>query len=850
MIQRWLVGMAVLCLGAAAQSQPLVDLAKESFGGATAEAGGQKLELDLGTKRVNWNKAKWSVLSFAQPKDLSAGGGIKLVVATDKPRSDAGVYLAIREEGGTWYYHPWAANLTQAQNAGVARFEDFVTPDWCNPPEGKFVDTNGALDLDKITAIAIGCVNPFGVGKVSFTIKEISLAPAAKVEAAAIKVEVTGKLIDINGTTAIPAGLFGGFNMPTNAHKDYRLAMSRQGWGSFGKPSEDPVTHMMINCFGDRAAPSIMMKDADWKAKLEANATKSAEACKGTKGTHYVEWWNEPYLNWSNKNRINFAPEFFNIEEAREGAPVKLKVDGSDCPHLKWTQNYDAPLFQWVSPRYTDGGHDKWRRGKDAQGKLSTSLFEPLPWNRGLAGWRASMLNCPPMDVKDGQTYTVTSKDAKTGAEKSAEYTAMTPWYVHDETQFTYWSARGQGRFYNEPMLAAGKALKAANPAVVYIAGWGFRPSEDHWAGWELAYKPTIDIGHEVIDGICDHDYGSDALKMAANYEVVTAYGVSKYNKWLTSWNTETASSTDPQAYPGAAEADKMNAANPSKFTWTARKLLHTLMVCPDKARAFAWFGSRDNPGPSGFFSAKGEGVLFTMLKNLRGKLVQVKCDDPAVLAVASIDGTDAQNPRPADMPQRKEMVVVALNDHREKRQVNLALAPPAGMKFKEMTVRRPQFGADGTITVQEHTSEPGGVSALLGPREMIAVTFVAEGEEAAKPQVQRRQFFGSSVVADVKNDKPVTQTIALKADDLKAAKRAWLRVVVESLAEGEGVVRMNGKDLALPRAVTPDNVAWVRQLALDVADLKESNELIFRVASPDHAGYFLGMASIVTETD
>jgi hypothetical protein len=25
---------------------------------------------------------------------------------------------------------------------------------------------------------------------------------------------------------------------------------------------------------------------------------------------------------------------------------------------------------------------------------------------------------------------------------------------------------------------------------------------------------------------------------------------------------------------------------------------------------------------------------------------------------------------------------------------------------------------------------------------------------------------------------------------------------------------------------------------------------LIFRVASPDHAGYFLGMASIVTETD
>jgi hypothetical protein len=51
-----------------------------------------------------------------------------------------------------------------------------------------------------------------------------------------------------------------------------------------------------------------------------------------------------------------------------------------------------------------------------------------------------------------------------------------------------------------------------------------------------------------------------------------------------------------------------------------------------------------------------------------------------------------------------------------------------------------------------------------------------------------------------------------------------------------------------LPAAHTPENTPALRQLAIDVSELKPQNEIQFKVSGSDHAGYLLATASLVLE--
>jgi hypothetical protein len=792
---------------------------------------GTKADLDMGTKRVNWNNAKWVVVPFESPRDLREFGGIRVVVSTDKPRGDAGVYLAVREADGTWYSHPWAANLTAKKNMGVALFDDFATPEWHQPPNGQSTDQDLVLDRSGINAIAFGCVNPLGVGKVSFTVDSVTLVAAPKKDAAPAKVRVSGKLLDINGTTMMPAGLFGGYHLPAGSYEKYRLAMDRP-FNTFGGVSTNPVTHMSVNCYGDRGMCSPMIGNSNWVATVSNMGATAAAKVKasGTDRTYYVEWWNEPYLNWANKNRSMFRWENFQTNGAVEGGPVRLKADGSLCPYLKFTKNFDAPPWQWIEKRYT-GDRDNWRRGIGADGRFvggHAPTFcgnhpSPIPGSH------------PPKDVKDGEKYDY----------RGGQLTAVTPWWVYDETQFTYWSAKGLGRFYNEPLLTLGKTMKAIYPKTFIIAGWGFRPSEDHWDAFRLAYQPTIDFAHEVIDGIHDHDYGGDAIKMPSSHELITAYGMTRYGKWLTSWNTETASGSDPSVY---GEEEK-GIADQRKFAWTARKLIHALHTVPDKARSFAWFGQ----GELNAFSAKGEGILFEMLMNLRGRLVQIDTGDPLVYGIAVIDGADPENPRPEKVGPGMELVVCLFNDHETERDVEASITAPAGTAFSGVVTRAPNFKPDGAIIIDLGGEVLKGneyaYKHRIPAKGAVSASFILTGTPGAKSEVVVRQSFSHDILVTVTPDKPSVQNIAIKPDDLKSARRAWLRIVTERLAEGEGTVSINGKTYVLPKAVTPENNPWIRDMPVDVADLKQANTLTFKAAA-GHAGYLLAATSLYVERE
>ena len=391
-------------LTAAESAQSAVDLKTAAFPGTSTTDAGVAFHFNMGTKRGNWNRAKWSRIAFDEPKDWTQFAGLRLQVSSPQLRDDAGVYIALQEEDGSWHYHGWACELTQASNQGDVRFVDFRPATWVSPyvygmPKD-FLDENQHLDVNKISGLAIGCINPLGVGKLDFTVEAIELLPAEPA-AESVTITVSGKLLQVNETQMIPAGLFGHF--PGGGSTEMRMGSHREIFKSYlngnkekagelaeGKLLRDPGMAVLLDVMGgDRYQPSPRLTNAEW----EQGAYKHGKA-KGRQWQQYVkqfdkqivvfEWWNEPYLNWSNRTRKNFSPKFFDISKATEGGEVHRSIDGSVAEHLRWTKNYEAPPWNWLKP-------EQWRGGKNDKGQFVRGAH-------------------PPADVKDGEQFTVPVK--------------------------------------------------------------------------------------------------------------------------------------------------------------------------------------------------------------------------------------------------------------------------------------------------------------------------------------------------------------------------------------------------------------------------------------------------------
>jgi len=411
-------------------------------------------------------------------------------------------------------------------------------------------------------------------------------------------------------------------------------------------------------------------------------------------------------------------------------------------------------------------------------------------------------------------------------------------------------------KFYNEPLLAFARGLHHAAPDAPMIAGWDFRCSEDHWAGFKMLYKPTIDAAIEHITGVTDHDYGGDVTRMPANYELVTAYGKAYHDKWLYSYNTECGENSDPSAMPSASASMQQAGKNWLKVMWSARKIVHALATVPDKARSFTFH----------WFSTGGEGVTFMALRNLRGKLVEVQSTDPDLFAVAAIDGTDPRQPRPDFVGDGKELVVAMFNDHRDARQLRVPIAAPEGMQFAGGMRRQPVPEPEtGKVQLDEQPLEAKGEAVVwegeVPGKTLVVLSYKVTGQEPTGPRVLRRQFFADDVLCSVTakstssagRKKPrlagVLLNVQVPENDREGIKRAWLRCVFERLAAGEGKVDINGTEIELPRCQPPENVAWIRDIEIPVELVQSGNQLRF-TAADGSAGYLLVMASIVVDRD
>ncbi len=432
-------------------------------------------------------------------------------------------------------------------------------------------------------------------------------------------------------------------------------------------------------------------------------------------------------------------------------------------------------------------------------------------------------------------------------------YPAGSGWRVGDSTQFTYWSGRGNGFLYDRMLLAVGRAVKETWPEVRLIAGWDFRWNEDHWAGWHLLYKPTIDRAIQYIDGVSEHHYQGDTTAMNGTYEVLAGYAWTQYEKWLPCYNTETNDLLDAPAR-GAVDTpeEARRATQYRRSVYNLRDVLYSVLQSPDKCLGRTVIHSVRADGVERFAE-----VAYGIMRNLRGRLVETASDDPRVWCVASVDGTDPEA-MPPDPDAPPALVVMAFNDHRRPRDVELALSAPTGTTFAGGgTVERTWVDKEtfeiGVATGSAAGAQEGGTSARfafrLAERSAWKVTLPLAGRVPTEAEVRRRQFFSPDLLVQVLRDQPFRTTVRPDPAVLAEAKRAWLRLVVEDVDAGEGSVRVCGRRLDLPKAMTADNVTRIVELAVDPAALLPETDLQFAVNPGNHLGYRVDMASIVLET-
>jgi len=756
-------------------SQPLVGL-KTSTWSAGGLEDGLALEFDMGTKRVNWNHKRHSVLKFEEPRDLSGWSGLRVRVTTEHPRPDADVTVWLGEGDGSWYHVKSGIPLIDPANEALLLFEDFKVAEWAAP--GNHMDEDFALDLKTISAIAIGVINPLGVGGVQFTLKSIELVKVPQPPRPPVEVKVTGKTLSVNGHDKIPPGIFGGY--APDLQQKYRPGCQRNlrtlpgGGPKIPDRAKGQSEAFHIDCMGDRFQPATYLKHADWEKRLsDLGRSYSAKAKEAGHRAH-VEFWNEPYLNWAGRSRKNYSTRFYRLDLAKEGGPVAVKRPGASAEDLE------------IVP------HLRWKKVKRFDKKQK--------------------------------------KEVET-------------WQVYDPTAFTYWSGRGNGHIYDRMITVFGKAVKEANPDTQLVAGWGFRWQEDHWASWDILYRPTIDRNIQYIDGVCEHHYQGEPTAMAASYEVLTAYGKTKHNKWLYAYNTETNDLVDAPARGAVDTPEKArNAREYRRMVYNLRDLIYLASQVPDKVRSRTVIHHNQTP--------KATEACYALLRNLRGGLVECASDDRRLWCVASIDGTD---PRAVAPEPWQKLVVVLFNDDAELREVELDLQSPDGTTFENRAIEWTQVDLESfRVDLWKEDRAASGkrmeLRTTIPSKAAWKTVLRLKGELTDAQQVKRHQFFSPDLLQKVTRDRPLRTKVALDREVLPTARRAWLRLVVENLSEGEGTVTAGKAEIPLPKALTVDNELTIVELPLDAKQLNAEASLSFRVNTGNHSGYRVDMTSIVLE--
>ena len=278
------------------------------------------------------------------------------------------------------------------------------------------------------------------------------------------------------------------------------------------------------------------------------------------------------------------------------------------------------------------------------------------------------------------------------------------------------------------------------------------------------------------------------------------------------------------------------------RVAYNLRDCLAAVYMTPDKAKSRTVIHVDHTP--------QAIEVAYGLMADLRGRLVTTTTSDENVWVISSIDGTD-----PTSMPAdgQPKLVTFLWNDHRVDTTANLTLQAPTGTSF--------QAGTQTEITLDESTYEFGTkdsavaasgnshqLSVTIPARRAVKIVLPLDGKPIEASEVLRHQHFAADVLQDVKRGQNWSTKVTVASEAKASAKRAWLRLVVEQVADGEGLVAVAGKTLTIPKAMTGSNVCRIVEIPLEVADLSDEMPLEFSVVEGNHAGYKVVAASVMTE--
>lgn len=864
------------------------------FDMGVASREGLELRFDMGRKRVNWNHARVAVYTFPKPLDLDEYAGLRVAVATTEPRRDVEVSVWLREEDGSWYYAKAAVPLAAAETEAFVDFRDFVEAEWVAP--GSHVDEDYVFDRSAVSHFGVGLVNPLGIGRVSFTLRGVR-AEGVRPPAPTVTASVSGRMLAVNGAEFVPPGLFGGY--APDLPQRYRPGCQRNlRFGPGGGPSIPDANHAafspgtfanwnalaerLVHSKGDDPAAGIRAIADPRDVQAIAAAVSRKDAGAGRQALARVfnavltnTQWAATVLSSLEVPREVRDPlqdagatglaklvaqrrllecvlsgQFFPFRKASEAFYIDCMGDRF-CPA---TRILSANWKEQITGLGRDYAQTAKRMGYNAVMEWWNEPY--LDWARG-AGARNYRTNYYDLGkAEDGGPVTIKA----TGEVFDLLRWKKTHegWRVYDPTQFGYFSGRANGRIYDDMIAVLGPALKGvggttAEPGctcgrrhdrggVTLMAGWGFRWHEDHWAAWDLLYRPTIDRGIEWIDAICEHHYQGDTTAMTGSYEMLEAYAVTRHKKWLHIYNTECNDLLDAPSRGMVDTPEKARAAtNYRRMTYNMRDILHMILHVPDKAagRTVIHYDQ----------TLAGMDVAYGLMADLRGRLVETATTDPDVWCVASMDGTDSRA-----MPEdgRTNLVVFLFNDHREPAKVKIVLAPPSGMTIGTGTVEEVTVDAAWRVGVRassvSSTDNAFESEVELPGRRAWKVTFPLTGVAPGGADVRRRQAFAPDVLREVTPERTFETTIAIGGARTKAIGRAWLRMVVEDVAPGEGWVDVGGARIDLPASRTADNCNRIVELPLASVPPEGNLPVRFGVAEGPHAGYRVDMVSVVLE--
>lgn len=561
---------------------------------------------------------------------------------------------------------------------------------------------------------------------------------------------VSGIPYSINGQDSVPVGLFGVHSTTLTPARvaDWGVELVRgieagpSGSPSFpGKNSTFPAgIKMTIDCYYDRYQPALYLSNrTGWKQTLENLANTYGTASQAMAHQPFMEFWNEPFLNWASKPGTNYDNRWYDTSNAVLGGPVFRPGFSEKEKHLVWERR------KWFV-------------------QLSPPVNDPVNFY-----------------VQIGNNWTNLNNLA-IGAELqigSRRFKAVNAWMAKDTTQKSYFSALANAEMYIKMYRAYAQKLKQVNPNQRIAAGWGMQIHQENWRPWYTQYKPTLDSCWQWMDGIHEHHYGGDTRFISAGYEVANAYSQVNFGKKMKMLNTEAGGFLDPQipgnVVPGQPTDPLLR--DRGAFQYTFREIVHHISRCPDKAYSRAAHEAHLNAG---------DGMAFHLLKDLRGKLISCSSSSDNVWAVSSL----SQN----------KLCVAVYNDNNADQDVNLVVKAPKGMAFSGGQARLVKDSSSGTTIAVEYENFPiadtlWSKTITIGKKSGQSFTLYLTGGLEAEP-MKMSQFFSGSVLTAVPANQAVPFPIRIPAESLNTARAARLKLILRNFTSGNLLV--NNQPVAL----------------------------------------------------